>query len=69
MNKVIIKSMEGELTKELLEFGCLALDWFKSDLASGKYGAEWDSCHYGYQGKDAITKLNKSGTITITVHK
>ena len=69
MNKVIIKANSGELTKELFEFGSLALDWFKSDLASEKYGADWNSCHYGYQGKHAITKLNKSGTITITVHR
>ena len=69
MKKVIIKTKEGELTKELFDFGCLALDWFKSDLASEKYGVGWDSCHYGYQGKDDITKLNKSGTITITVQK
>ena len=67
MKKVIIKARKGELTKELFEFGCQALNWFKSDLLSEKYGSEWDSCHYGYQGKDAITKLNKSGSITITV--
>ena len=57
MNKVIIKSRKGELTKELFEFGCKALDWFNSDLFSGVYGEDWNSCHYGYQGKDAITKL------------
>jgi hypothetical protein len=68
MNKVIIKRNSGQLTKELFNFGCQALDWFQSDLLSEKYGKDWCSCHYGYQGKHAITKLNKSGTITITVH-
>ena len=67
MNKVIIKARKGELTKEYFEFGCQALDWFKSDLLSGRYGEDWNSCHYGYQGKDAITTLNKSGSITIVV--
>ena len=67
MKKVIIKSRKGELTKELFKFGCDALDWFKSDLDSGKYGEDWDSCGYGYKGRYAITKLNKSGSITITV--
>jgi len=68
MQKVIIKVKKGELTKELFDFGCKALDWFNSDLISEKYGADWNSCHYGYQGMDAITKLNKSGSITITVN-
>ena len=68
MNKVIIKRNSGKLTKELFNFGCQALDWFQSDLLSEKYGKDWCICHYGYQGKHAITKLNKSGTITITVH-
>ena len=67
MNKVIIKSRKGELTKEMFSFGCQALDWFKSDLDSEKYGKEWDSCHYGLGSMDAVTKLNKSGSITITV--
>ena len=67
MNKVIIKSRKGELTKELFKFGCQALDWFKSDLSSEKYGKDWNSCGYGLGGLYAITKLNKSGSITITV--
>jgi len=67
MNKVIIKSLDGELTKEKFEFGCKALDWFKSDLLSEKYGKCWNSCGYGYRNQYAITKLNKSGSITITV--
>lgn len=67
MNKVIIKTRKGELTKELFEFGCEALDWFKSDLLKGEFGEDWNSCHYGYQGLHAVTKLNKSGSITITV--
>ncbi len=67
MNKVIIKAEKGELTKELFEFGCQALDWFKSDLLSEKYGKDWNSCGYGLGDNYAITKLNKSGSITITV--
>ena len=67
MNKVIIKAKKGELTKELFEFGCKALDWFKSDLLSGEYGEDWNSCGYGYRDNYAITKVNKSGSITITV--
>ena len=67
MNKVIIKALEGELTNEQLHFAYKALDWFKSDLLDGKYGEGWNSCGYGYRNQYAITKLNKSGSITITV--
>ena len=67
MNKVIIKARKGELTRELLDFAYTALKWFRADLDSGKYGDDWDSCGYGYQEMYAITKLNKSGSITITV--
>ncbi len=67
IKKVIIKTDKGELTDELIVYATIALGWFKADLASEKYGKDWDSCHYGYQGLHAITKLNKSGSITITV--
>jgi len=70
LNKVIIKVRkgDGELTKELFDFACQALDWFKSDLLSEKYGKEWNSCGYGLYGNYAITTLNKNGTIIIEVH-
>lgn len=67
MNKVIIKALEGELTNEQLYYAYKALDWFKSDLSSGKFGDDCNSCGYGLGGAYAITKLNKSGSITITV--
>jgi len=67
MDKVIIKARKGELTEELFTFGCQALGWFESDLDSGKYDSDWNSCGYGLGGLYAITKLNKSGSITITV--
>ena len=67
MNKVIIKARKGELTKELFKFGCDALDWFKSDLDSEKYGKDWNSCAYGYREFNGVAQLNKSGSITITV--
>lgn len=67
MNKVIIKARSGEITKKLWDFAVLALGWFELDLNSEKYGKDWNSCHYGYQGLSAVTKLSKSGTITITV--
>jgi len=67
MNKVIIKARKGELTNELFEFGCKALGWFEVDLSSEKFPSDWDSCGYGLGGLYAITKLNKSGSITVTV--
>lgn len=67
MNKLIIKAKKGELTCELIDFALKAKDWFISDLDSGKYGDDWSSCGYGLGGLYAVTKLNKSGTITITV--
>jgi len=67
MNKVIIKALEGELTNEQLSFAYKALDWFKVDLDSGKFGDGWNSCGYGLAMNYAITQLNKSGSITITV--
>lgn len=67
MNKVIIKTSKGELTKELLDYAYVALEWFKQDLSTERYGKDWGSCGYGLGGLYAITKLNKSGTITITV--
>ncbi len=68
MRKVIIKSKGGELTDELFNFATQALEWFKADLASNQYGDDWDSCVYGLGGLYAITKVNKSGSITITVN-
>ncbi len=67
MKKVIIKARKGELTKELLDHAYLALKWFKADLDSEKYGSDWNSCGYGYADMYAIAKLNKSGSITLTV--
>ncbi len=67
MNKVIIKALEGDLTKEQFNFAGQVLDWFKSDLAKCDYGNDWNSCGYGLGDNYAITKLNKSGSITITV--
>jgi len=67
MNKVIIKARKGELTDNLFNYALSALEWFKVDLASEKFGDDWSSCHYGYKGLHAVTKLNKSGSITITV--
>lgn len=67
MKKVIIRTKKGELTKELIDFALKAVDWFKGDLDDEKYGSDWDSCGYGFGGNYAITKLNKSGTITVTV--
>ena len=67
MKKVIIKAKEGELTVELMDFAVKAVAWFKKDLDDEVYGSDWDSCGYGFGGNYAITKLNKSGTITVTV--
>ena len=69
MNKVIIKSREGDLTADMFNKGVIFMNYFKLDLASCKYGDGWDSCHYQSGDFHAITKLNKSGSITITVHK
>jgi len=67
MNKVIIKTKQGELTNELWDFAVQCLWWFKSDLLNETYGKDWDSCVYGLGNLHALTKLNKSGSITITV--
>lgn len=69
MHKVIIKSMKGELTHEAFNKGVIFMNYFKSDLAIGRYGDDWDSCHYQSGDFHAVTKLNKSGSITITVYK
>ena len=53
---------------ELWDFAIQCLDWFKSDLKTEEYGKDWNSCGYGLGGLYAITKLNKSGTITVTVN-
>lgn len=67
MKKVIIKAKEGELTKELIDFALKAVDWFNKDLEDETYGSDWNSCGYGFGDNYATTKLNKSGTITVTV--
>ena len=67
MKKVIIRTREDELTTDMYLFGTNCAKAFIKDLDDKTYGSDWNSCGYGFGDNYAITKLNKSGTITVTV--
>jgi hypothetical protein len=70
MNKVIIRTREDELTRQMYLFGHDSAIWFMDSLESGAYGKDWNSCVYSstiYENIKCLVKLNKNGTISACV--
>ena len=69
MNKVIIRTREKELTRNMHSFGNNCAKQFLDSLESGQYGKGWESCSYSNHdySLSCWVQLLKSGNISACV--
>jgi len=67
MNKLNIRTREGELTYLMSLFAINSANTFRAELRLGKYGPNFNDCAYSNSDHVAWVKLNKTGSISVLV--
>ena len=69
MNKVIIRTREKDLTRNMYRFGDNCAKQFLDSLEANEYGEDWESCSYANYdySLSCWVQLLKSGNISACV--